>query len=509
MKKLGSKHKKILIVLGIIVLIAGGWYLSISAEEEKEEEPLPYDNEMEVEFNKAILEMFDDSTDPSDYNFDEMLRVEKEVVLQEDIEVYIKDDYKTLIFRPLHENVKLTASEEREHIIDYGVLYRTITEHDPDTDLKENEMHGFRIVLLEGITEIGDGYFKGYHPVSEVLISSTIKEIGRESFAESYISVVKMENGVETIGEGAFRDNPLNHLRISPTIQEISSSAFENSFYGLNRLYIPEGVTSIGNKAFATPSDFEPYREDHMKQIYLPKTLKAIEKEAFVNHSSLFILFSDGLESIGEKAFYGDGITFSELPNTLERVENQAFKGPLYGEQEVTLTIPKSIKYIGERAFDSVDARIVFAEGVEDLVIDEEAFYGNISDTIIIPSGVEEIKNGAFYGPHLSLVEIEEGIKTFAVDAFIGSDDLPSITLPESIETFIPAKSNEEIKDLLFAFHHTDFEIQDDKGSELLEKVKESGTGLYEYREGKWIDQHKIEEEEDDSEEENEESADN
>jgi len=500
-----KQQKKVVIAVGIVVLLFGLIYIADKGQSTEVVDKSHVINNLEEEqkHNPAVIEMFTDSTQHSEYNFEQLYKIEEDIILQDEIEVYIKDDYRTIIFKPLTDDVKLIAGDQLSHKIEFSTLYKTIKKNNPDADIDENRMHGFRFVLLEGITEIDDEYFKECYPMNEVILPSTLEKIGKNSFADGYLTAVKMQDGVKTLGEGAFRNNPINHLRLSSTIKEIPSYAFENSAYDLYRLYIPEGVEKIKSKAFATTEDVKNTPGHGAREIFFPETLTTIEEQAFLNHQPIIIRFSEGLEYIGEKAFYGEGFEINKLPTTLQTVKDQAFKGPYLSESPFDLLIPKGMKEIGYRAFDSVDMRIAFAERVEELVIDEEAFYGNISDTIIIPSGVKEIRNGAFYGEYLSLVEMEEGIKTFAVDAFIGSDDLPSITLPESIETFIPAKSNEDIKNLLFAFHHTDFEIQGDKESELLEKVKESGTGLYEYRGEEWIDQYKIEEEEDESKEDN------
>ena len=82
---------------------------------------------------------------------------------------------------------------------------------------------------------------------------------------------------------------------------------------------IPEGVTSIGNRAF--------YEAKFMTGLELPSTLKTIANSAFSGCRALEELnLPDGLTSIGQEAFnYCRALTSLRIPESVTDVGNKAF----------------------------------------------------------------------------------------------------------------------------------------------------------------------------------------
>lgn len=120
-----------------------------------------------------------------------------------------------------------------------------------------------------------------------------------------YIKTVKIENGVENIGNHAF------------------ASCME-----LTNVTVPSSVTSIGDRSFAWCLPEEPLN------INLPQ---------------------NGLISIGEGAFYKSNLPTIKLPDTLLSIGDGAF---YYSELE-KVTLPSSIATIGELAFATTDIRSI------------------------------------------------------------------------------------------------------------------------------------------------------
>lgn len=115
-------------------------------------------------------------------------------------------------------------------------------------------------------------------------------------------------------------------------------------WYGktIEKLVIGEGITYVGNYAFANLKD--------LNSVNFPSTLKTIGANAFYNCRKLTnVKFNDSLEKIGENAFYYCyGLETIELGNSLKTIGDYAF-----GQCTVinNINIPTSVEKIGANAF--------------------------------------------------------------------------------------------------------------------------------------------------------------
>ncbi len=83
-------------------------------------------------------------------------------------------------------------------------------------------------------------------------------------------------------------------------------------------LYIPEGVTHIGEGAF--------HEHEGITKVVLPKTLKKLPGSAFSFWEDLTeVVIPEGVLSIGSKAFMGTAIKEITLPSSLDKLGKEAF----------------------------------------------------------------------------------------------------------------------------------------------------------------------------------------
>ena len=112
---------------------------------------------------------------------------------------------------------------------------------------------------------------------------------------EGQVDRVIIEDGITSIGDGAFR-----------------------YFYGLEEIEIPNTVISIGNSAFSGCSS--------LKSVELPNTIISIGDSAFEGcHGLKSILFPDGLSIIGRHAFFETGIKEYIIPKSIVNIGDDAF----------------------------------------------------------------------------------------------------------------------------------------------------------------------------------------
>lgn len=138
------------------------------------------------------------------------------------------------------------------------------------------------------------------------------------AFKDSITDVI-IENGVESIGEDAFREcSAIKSVDIAPSVKIIKQNAFRDCT-SLEAIDIPSSIESIEYYAFMNCSS--------LKSLDIPSSVKTIRSEAFSGCTQL------------ESVNFADGI---------ERIEGGAFENcnSLY-----TVEIPDSVMYIGSLAF--------------------------------------------------------------------------------------------------------------------------------------------------------------
>lgn len=106
---------------------------------------------------------------------------------------------------------------------------------------------------------------------------------------------------------------------------------------------IPEGYDRIADGAFLNAN-----RQSVLENVNLPKGLTLIGKNAFQDCSHIkSIELNEGLENIGEKAFYGTSLESVKFPSSLKIINDCAFANcHIYN-----LKFNAGLKYIGNSAF--------------------------------------------------------------------------------------------------------------------------------------------------------------
>lgn len=120
---------------------------------------------------------------------------------------------------------------------------------------------------------------------------------------------------------------------------------------------------------------------------------------------------------------------------TVTQIASYAFKQNAVIER---ITIPASVKSIGESAFESASLHSVyFSEDGALKTIDERAFYGCPKlDAVILPEGLITLGSDAFWGcSMLRSVTLPTTLKTIEKYTFAECPRLLSLTLPEGITT--------------------------------------------------------------------------
>ena len=279
----------------------------------------------------------------------------------------------------------------------------------------------------------------------------TITALGVEAFwnCGSYLTAITLPDGLESIGDKAFYScASLTAIDIPSSVTSIGEEAFR-SCTSLKDVTLPDGLESIGSYAFNSCTS--------LTAIEIPSSITSIAENTFGGCTSLKdVTLPDGLESIGSYAFRDcTRLTAIEIPSSITSIGTSAFNGCTRlkdvtlpeGLQSIgvaafrncsaltSIDIPASVTSIGKSTFDGCTslAAATLPEGLQS--IGEYAFQNCSALTSIkIPGTVKTVGMCSFQDcSGLVSLELAEGVETLESHAFHGCSALTQVTLPASL----------------------------------------------------------------------------
>lgn len=264
-----------------------------------------------------------------------------------------------------------------------------------------------RVVVEEGITNLGNFFLLGFSVLEEVQLPSTLEIIGTSAFEECIsLESINIPLKVTKLEKNTFKKcSKLSNIDLHEDLQIIGIGAFEGCS-SLEDINLPSNLTVIGTKAFRGCVLFE--------KITIPESVIAIDEQAFSGCVLLSeVNLNDKIETIGR-------FTFENCVNLK------------------SISIPNNVTWINSYAFaNCVSIEYLSLPPTLDKIYDHSFFGCTSLKEVNISEGVVSIQNAAFGGcTSLKTVKLPTTLEIIHTAAFEGCKSLETVYYRGSIENF-------------------------------------------------------------------------
>ena len=177
--------------------------------------------------------------------------------------------------------------------------------------------------IPSSLTLLGSDAFRDAASLSSnIVLPSTLSEVGSNAFRGcTNLTHVTIEDGVGVIGSSAFKGcKALTNVNLPTSVYDLGTSAFENS--GLISINIPESITEIQASTFSGCK---------LTNITLPEGLKIIGAQAFYNNGTTInkVEIPESVTSIATNAFNRTNVEnfyINNIPSKIALNDNTPFQ---------------------------------------------------------------------------------------------------------------------------------------------------------------------------------------
>lgn len=346
-------------------------------------------------------------------------------------------EYMKTVERLNPKDEKKETDQQKEIIFFFSDNGKTITGI-------SSEVYG-DIVIPNGIEKIGEKAFRDNTNITSVVFPDSLREIDDYAFKGcKNLREVKLNEGIISIGLEAFLDTALQEVTLPETLEELGLTPFgcKTKVDVLND-YFSSDINGVLYNADETSLILFP-RKVHEDIIEVLDFVTCIESYAFENNVAAEIILPEDIEELQDKLFYGcqnlRTLTIkSDSPENID-VDDEAFKG--FEVEKCVLRVPFNAlaKYKRYEIFN--DFRYITAiEGSRCLMYDDDGIeiagcVDEDCEKIEIPNGVRKIQENAFKdNERIESVILPDSLGSIGRSAFAGCRSLSEIELNEGLKT--------------------------------------------------------------------------
>ena len=338
-------------------------------------------------------------------------------------------------------------------------------------ELKEATVDGLRYSYTTGGTTAIVIKDDSYQSLTSVTIPATVTidskpynvtAISNEAFRDCYqLQSVTLKEGLETIGNYAFRNTGISGISFPGSLNTIGSYAFMHC-WNIKTIVVPEGVETVGEQAF--------YNMGSLTRIELPASLTSLGSYVIGDNSMLIEVISNITDPflINSNVFgiyhwneEEESAYFTPSPYTLyvpagTKSKYQAIQGwTMFASIEEGEPFDYMVGLLKFRCSpDSKKATLIQGDyselstvnipanlNVEGTYYQVKSIGGNaFADCwqlteVVLPEGLVSIGSQAFSRSAVSSINFPSTLRTIYDNAFWECDGLTSVKLPEGLET--------------------------------------------------------------------------
>ncbi|GEM_PF-6771588 len=287
-----------------------------------------------------------------------------------------------------------------------------------------------RIVIPEGVTEIGTRAFSGCTSLSSIVLPKSIVTMGDNVF--DGCTGLADSDGFIILGDVLYAYiGTETDIAVPSNVKKIYDNAFSGTRRNKNgevsSVVLPEGLIKIGSNAFNGCVS--------LTKIVLPSSLSEIGEQAFANCTSLTELaIPSSLTELNPNVFKGcTNLKTISIPESVTKIRLGAFKEC---KSLTEISIPDGVTEIGDFAFKSCTnlKEINIPDGL--LLKHCDSIFENCSSlkSITLPANCEKIGHSWFAGcSSLTSIVIPDGVNCIGYNSFSVCSSLKSVNLPKSV----------------------------------------------------------------------------
>ena len=234
---------------------------------------------------------------------------------------------------------------------------------------------------------------------------------------EKSIKKVVIKGSISAIGQYAFYKctNLTEVVFESKNLSAIKDQAFNET--GIAKITLPESLRSIGNSAFQACK---------LTEITIPSNVETIGQYAFADNKGLtkVNILSNRITSADIAIFNKCSLSSITFPKNMTAVPDHLFWYATYSAGGCSVTIPATVKRIGENSFcssiveDNGELNIKFEEGSVLTTIGDFAFWDTKIYKISLTESLVTIGQSSFSRTKLSEITIPSNVVNIGTDAF-------------------------------------------------------------------------------------------